>query len=423
MVDTESILYKIGRAVKTAGETGGKPKEYYSEFIFTNDVLTAIDTWTDSTKTEKISTRTFTYTNGSVTQIIETDGSGEITSIKSIIYDGNGNLSSVLSQGSGSLTPPSGISVTTSPQFAPSGISVTTSNLSGPTGISVATQPQVGPTSVGVTLPPQVSPTGISVSTVTVSQSPTIAFDGNTYTLGDDSSTLNISGSWLAEQVTRQDDSGEDLITFDSGAPWDSANGPELTVSQIHPTANYVAVDITEGSQQITRRTNAIFSNGVIQVKPFATIGNAHTSNLISGSTTRSKLVLRLTWRTSVNATLDTKYYKIGFKNLAPYQSFTWSTSSLNTFTPSGFGGQNIPLQGTYAYVANAFAGAPGYSNTSNSSYGSILLDTVTNKWGYYDMYGNGLSGSPDILLTNSDDITDLTTSRSNMADSISNVN
>jgi hypothetical protein len=422
MVDTESILYKIGRAVKTAGETGGKPKEYYSEFTFTNDVLTTIDTWTDSTKTEKISTRTFTYTNGSVTRIVEIYESGE-TVIKSIVYDGSGNLSSVVSEkSSGTLSPPSGISVITSPQFAPSGISVVTYNLSGPTGISVATQPQVGPTSIGVTLPPQVSPTGISVSTVTVSQSPTIAFDGNTYTLGDDSSTLNISGSWLAEQVTRQDDSGEDLITFDSGAPWDYANGtgPELTVSQIHPTAAYVAVDITEGSQQITRRTNATFSNGVAQVKPFATIGNAHTNNLISGSTTRSKLILRLTWRTSVNATLDTKYYKIGFKNLAPYQSFTWNTSSLNTFSPSGYGGQNVPLQGTYAYTAGG--GTPGYMNTSNN-WGSILLDTVTNKWGYYDMYGNGLSGSPDILLTNSDDITDLTTARSNMADSISNVN
>ena len=159
----------------------------------------------------------------------------------------------------------------------------------------------------------------LTTASITVSAPPqvaTITFDGNTYTLEDDSSTLNISGSWLAEQVTRQDDSGEDLITFDSGAPWDYANGtgPELTVSQIHPTANYVAVDITEGSQQITRRTNAIFSNGVVQVKPFATIGNAHTNNLISGSTTRSKLILRLTWRTSVNATLDTKYYKIGFQ-------------------------------------------------------------------------------------------------------------
>ena len=37
-------------------------------------------------------------------------------------------------------------------------------------------------------------------------------------------------------------------------------------------------------------------------------------------------------------------------------------------------------------------------------------------------MYGNGLSGSPDYLLTNSDVITDLTTARVTNGDSINNV-
>lgn len=96
-VDTSSILYKIGQAVKAAGESGGSasPVDSYSEPSFTNGVLTALTTWTDSGKVSKVSSKAFTYTSGNLTSVVEKDGSDVTTLTKTLTYDGDGNLATI----------------------------------------------------------------------------------------------------------------------------------------------------------------------------------------------------------------------------------------------------------------------------------------------------------------------------------------
>jgi len=107
----------------------------------------------------------------------------------------------------------------------------------------------------------------------------------------------------------------------------------------------------------------------------------------------------------SVTATIPVSY---------PYQSFVWSTTST--------GPNNEVLDGTWTLDTNPPIGTWGYSNSSQSQYGTIMLDSWGAQWGYYNMYGSGLSAAPDVLITNSAVITDLTTARTNLGDSISNV-
>ena len=112
--------------------------------------------------------------------------------------------------------------------------------------------------------------------------------------------------------------------------------------------------------------------------------------------------------------------FRVALKQQYPYQSFKWSTTSLDTFTHFG-PASNTALEDTYVYTEDA--DVPAYKRQSeNNSYGSILLDPATNMWGYYNMYGNGLSGPPDILLTRSNDITNLTADRTNNNDTISDI-
>jgi len=94
-------------------------------------------------------------------------------------------------------------------------------------------------------------------------------------------------------------------------------------------------------------------------------------------------------------------------------QGFTWTTTSVG---PNG-----ETLSGEWLLGDSPAIGSVGYSH-SWSAWGAILLDPVTNKWGYYDMYGNGLSDPPSILLTDSDDVTALTAARLSLGDSISNL-
>jgi len=197
---------------------------------------------------------------------------------------------------------PSGISALASPQSAPSGISAEIPVLPGPTGISVTA-----------------SPAAPGVPTVQeLISSPTITHEGNTYTLEDDSSTLNISWDSGSNLVTRQDDSGENVITFSTGSLSNTFGfGPEITIPKIHANAHYVGIDLKEGvngSDYIIQRSGEIFNNGAATNKPFYLY--MHTNNLIESSTTRSKTILRLTYKTITNQILDTKYYKIGFEEL-----------------------------------------------------------------------------------------------------------
>ena len=97
MTDTNSILYKIGQAVKVAGQSGGGGPtltDDYSEPTFTDGILTSLTTWTSDGGT-KVSSKTFTYTSGNLTSVVEKDGSDATTLTKTLTYDGDGNVSSI----------------------------------------------------------------------------------------------------------------------------------------------------------------------------------------------------------------------------------------------------------------------------------------------------------------------------------------
>ena len=93
-VDTNSILYNIGVAVKNATQ-GTASVDSYSEPTFSNGVLQSITTWTDSGKATKVGSKTFTYTSGNLTSVVEKDGSDATTLTKTLTYDAEGNLASI----------------------------------------------------------------------------------------------------------------------------------------------------------------------------------------------------------------------------------------------------------------------------------------------------------------------------------------
>jgi YD repeat-containing protein len=90
-VDTNSILYKIGQAVNARAPL---PSDSYVEPTFTDGVLTSLTTWTSNGGT-KVSSKTFSYTSGNLTSVVEKDGSDVITLTKTLTYDGDGNLASI----------------------------------------------------------------------------------------------------------------------------------------------------------------------------------------------------------------------------------------------------------------------------------------------------------------------------------------
>ena len=94
MTDTNSILYKIGQAVKAAGESSPPVFDDYSEPTFTDGILTSLTTWASNGGT-KVSSKTFSYTSGNLTSVVEKDGSDVITLTKTLTYDSSGNLESI----------------------------------------------------------------------------------------------------------------------------------------------------------------------------------------------------------------------------------------------------------------------------------------------------------------------------------------
>ena len=52
-------------------------------------------TWTSSLKTTLVGSKAFTYTNGLLTSIVESDENGAVHLTKTITYDSSGNLESV----------------------------------------------------------------------------------------------------------------------------------------------------------------------------------------------------------------------------------------------------------------------------------------------------------------------------------------
>jgi len=88
--DTNSIFYKIGQAISSYGKD-----DSFSEPTFIDGVLQSITTWTDSGKGTKVGSKTFTYTSGNLTSVVEKDGSDVTTLTKTLTYDGDGNLASI----------------------------------------------------------------------------------------------------------------------------------------------------------------------------------------------------------------------------------------------------------------------------------------------------------------------------------------
>jgi uncharacterized protein RhaS with RHS repeats len=97
---------KLGAEVKLlqaqidAGGGGGSshthpdPTDDFTEFTFSGGVLSGSTTYTDSTKAVELSSKSFTYSNGLLSQVVESEG-GAVHLTKTITYDSNGNLESI----------------------------------------------------------------------------------------------------------------------------------------------------------------------------------------------------------------------------------------------------------------------------------------------------------------------------------------
>jgi hypothetical protein len=99
MPDTTSILYQVGVAVKSAIDAGGggggdTETDSYTETSYTDGVLTSLTKYA-SQGGLKLETKTFTYTDGQLTQVLVQDGSDVTTLTQTIAYDGDGNVSSI----------------------------------------------------------------------------------------------------------------------------------------------------------------------------------------------------------------------------------------------------------------------------------------------------------------------------------------
>ena len=68
----------------------------YSEITYdSSGNVSSISTWVDSNKTTLIKVKTLTYTSGSLTGIVVTDGSSNTKLTQTLAYDSSGNLESI----------------------------------------------------------------------------------------------------------------------------------------------------------------------------------------------------------------------------------------------------------------------------------------------------------------------------------------
>lgn len=95
----KKIYGRSGGSIVVLSEPGGgnapSPADSYSEPVFTGGVLTSLTIWMDSSKGAKVSSKTFSYTSGNLTSVVEKDGSDVTTLTKTLSYDGDGNLASI----------------------------------------------------------------------------------------------------------------------------------------------------------------------------------------------------------------------------------------------------------------------------------------------------------------------------------------
>ena len=93
-----SKVKELEAAINSGGGGGGNPTsptDDYTEPTISSGVLTAMTTWTSSLKTTLVGSKAFTYTNGLLTSIVESDENGAVHLTKTITYDSSGNLESV----------------------------------------------------------------------------------------------------------------------------------------------------------------------------------------------------------------------------------------------------------------------------------------------------------------------------------------
>ena len=87
-------LQAVASSLLSIVESAINPTDDYSEPTFTDGILTSLTTWTSNEGT-KVSSKTFTYTSGNLTSVVEKDGSDVTTLTKTLTYDGDGNLASI----------------------------------------------------------------------------------------------------------------------------------------------------------------------------------------------------------------------------------------------------------------------------------------------------------------------------------------
>jgi hypothetical protein len=69
---------------------------YYHEITYNIDGdVSAINIWTDSSKATQLFSKAFTYSEGNLTQIAITDGSGTTLLTKLFSYDADGNIQTI----------------------------------------------------------------------------------------------------------------------------------------------------------------------------------------------------------------------------------------------------------------------------------------------------------------------------------------
>ena len=93
-----SKIKELEALIDSGGGGGGNPTsptDDYTESTFSSGVLTAMTTWASSLKTTLVGSKTFSYTNGNLTSVVEKDGSDVTTLTKTLTYDSSGNLESI----------------------------------------------------------------------------------------------------------------------------------------------------------------------------------------------------------------------------------------------------------------------------------------------------------------------------------------
>lgn len=95
------ILAQIGRRIGqqfssvSARLNGIAGDDSYSEITYdSSGNVSSISTWVDDTKSNLIKVKTLTYTSGSLTGIVVTDGSNTKLT-QTLAYDSSGNLESI----------------------------------------------------------------------------------------------------------------------------------------------------------------------------------------------------------------------------------------------------------------------------------------------------------------------------------------